>query len=369
MKPYYSKGMADNNNSNNCPKVAPQVLDGDYNDCLERSEMIAPADLVPALTSTQCTNLAENVGLDNDGHTNCEDLQGLLCDIRQDLEAVLVNNAITIFANDFSKCSETDDNPTLASMWSRIYRYAQAVTCILCTYDSFLSALLRSGTYPQILMGAPSNDPAEQGAENCCKKTGYPVWVNPDTYPTESSRRPITSDGVYKAVRDAVLSVWHLWEEHPSFSYYAENENTGDYPMSGITGMVEGDTCLVKENAAHEFNVIYTYTGGSWDKTEVIGLGEIPNFSTTHIDKGYYSGEAVYYFEETAVPNNIPTWQVLDASLTDLENRVEALETKFDKAVISQDSNSYLITSRANLTAANAVPATTGKTTLIFITG
>jgi hypothetical protein len=365
--------MADNNNSNNCPKVAPQVLDGDYNDCLERSEQIAPADLVPALTSTQCTNLAENVGLDNDGHTNCEDLQGLLCDIRQDLEAVLVNNAITIFANDFSKCSETDDNPTLASMWSRIYRYAQAVTCILCTYDSFLSALLRSGTYPQVLMGAPSSDPSETPSENCCQKTGYPVWVNPDTYPTESSRRPITSDGVYKAVRDAVLSVWHLWEEHPSFTYYAENESTGDYPLDSITGMADGDTCLVKENDAHEFNVIYTYDSvdAEWKKTEVIGVGEIPNFSTTHIDSGYYSGEALYYFEETAVPNNIPTWQVLDASLTDLENRVEALEAIYAKAVqsVAQTNEEYLITTRATLADALAVPATTGKITLTFITG
>lgn len=361
--------MADNNNSNNCPKVAPQVLDGDYNDCLERSEQIAPADLVPALTSTQCTNLAENVGLDNDGHTNCEDLQGLLCDIRQDLEAVLVNNAITIFANDFSKCSETDDNPTLASMWSRIYRYAQAVTCILCTYDSFLSALLKSGSYPQILMGSPSSNPDEGDSENCCQKTGYPVWVTPDNYPTESSRRPVTSDGVYKAVKDAMLSVWHLWEEHPSFSYYAEFEAIGDYPLNSITGMVEGDTCLVKQNTNGDINVIYTYNGSTWNVTEVIGVGVIPNFSTTHIEKGYWGGDGLYYFEEAGVPHNIPTWQILDANLTDLENRVDALETKFDKSVLSADSSSYLITSRANLAAANAVPATTGKTTLIFITG
>lgn len=357
--------MERNNTNSGCPKVAPLVLDGDYNDCSTRAEQISPADLVPALTESQKNNLAENQGMNNDGHTNCEDLNGLLCDIRQDLEAVLVNNALTIFANDFSKCSDSDENPTLASMWSRIYRYSQAVTAILCTYDAFLAKLLKSGKYPQVLMGSPSTDSGESSSEGPCKKTGYPVWVNPDEYPTNSSRRPVTSDGVYRAVQDAMLSVWHRWEAYPTVQYYAHGYSKGNNPLNSYTDMKEGDIALVAQNDSSQINVIYKYTSGAWTVVKALGLTGVENFAVTHVEKGFYSGNGVYYFDE----NGKPTWNLLDATLTDLEVKMERVEDQVARAVVSADTTSFLITTRANLSAANSVAATSGKTTLVFITG
>lgn len=344
-----------------CPKVIDEVLSGDYNDCEIRSEEVAPADLIAALTETECENLKNNTGLDGTQDSNCEDLQGgLLCDIRQELEAILKNESMTIFANDFSKCSDTDENPTLASMWSRIYRYSQAVTCVLCSFDPFIAKLLKSGRYPQILMGAPADVmPGDL--------TGYPVWVMPDDYPNADSGRPVTSDGVYRAIEDAILSVWHLWREHPEFHYYADHTTEGSHPLSEITDMEVNDTALVKENGVDgEYNIIYKYYDDDWQKEEVIGT-DIPNFTVTHIRKGYFADKGIYYFDDSGTP----TWQIMDANLTELERRMELLEEKLERTVISQESdpNSYMITTRPTLAQANAVPATPGRVTLTFVTG
>ena len=350
--------------TNKCPKVIDQVLTGDYNICDVRQTVVQPADIMAALTETECENLKNNTGLDGQSEDNCEDLQGgLLCDIRQELEAVLKNQAMTIYANDFSKCSETDENPTLASMWSRIYRFSQAVSCVLCSYDPFMATLLKSGKYPQVLMGAVADNMTEE--EMGCSLTGYPVWVNPDTYPTSSVRKPVTSDGVYHAIEDAILSVWHLWEEHPSFAYYADHTTQGENPLSSITDMEVDDEALVKYDGT-DYNVIYKYYDDDWQKEEVIGV-DIPNFTVTHIEKGYWADKGIYYF----LDDTTPTWQIMDANLTELERRIEALEVKYAHTVISQtsDTHSYMITTRSTVSAANSVPATTGRTTLVFITG
>lgn len=345
-------------NETNCPNVIDETLSGDYNDCETRAEAVQPADIMAALTEEQCTNLKNNTGLDGTASDNCADIQGgLLCDIRQELESVLANDSMVIFANDFSKCSETDENPTLASMWSRIYRYSQAVACILCAYDPFMSNLLKSGRYPQVLMGAIQDN--DEGEYEGCHKTGYPVWVTPDSLPTEDSMKPVTSGGVYQAVRDAVLSVWHVWEDHPSFSYYADDTTE----LAAITGMEEDDTCLVKTGASSKTNVIYTYDGSDWVEGEIVGA-DLENFTVTHIEKGYYADKGLYYF----LDGSTPTWQVMDANLTDLEQRVGVLEARFASAVLPADNTSYLITTRDTLADAMLVPATTGKTTLVFIT-
>lgn len=347
-----------------CPKVIDQALGGDYNDCSARSEVVLPADIMAAITEEQCQNLKNNTGIYGDAENNCEDFQGLLCDIRQDLEAVLVNQSITIFANDFSKCSDTDENPTLASMWSRIYRFAQAVTCVFCAYDPFMSVLLKSGRYPQVLMGSPTQTMTDK--EMGCSKVGYPVWVTPDDYPTKGSYRPITSDAVYKAIYDAILSVWHLWEEWPEFAYYADGLTTGEYPLDSYTDMDEYDYALVKYDGT-DYNVIYQWYDDDWQKKEVLGTGTLPNFTVTNIKKGYWAGKEIYYFEE----NGSPTWNLMDANLTELEQRVAVVEQIYERAVLSEtsDTSRYLITTRATYSQAMAVPVTSGKVTLTFITG
>lgn len=337
-----------------CPKVVDQVLGNDYNSCDARAEEVKPADLVPALTEEQYESMKNNTGIFNNGHTNCEDFNNvLLCDIRQALEYILDNRSMVIFANDFSKCSEDDDSPTLASMWSRLYRFAQATTAVLCSYDPFLSTLLKSGRYPQILVG-----PVQEG--------GYPQWMTPDNYPTEDSTKPVTSGGVVQGIADALLGVWHVWEEHPEFSYFAQGYSTGDNPLTSQTGVVEGDTALVKTDGT-DWNIIYKYTGGKWVKQQVLGPNSVENFAVTHIKKGYWADKEMYFFHD---PNtNTDTWNLMDADLNGLIKRVEAVEQKYKDTVISGTSTDYVLTTAANLTAANAVPCDNGRETIVLITG
>lgn len=325
-----------------------------------------PDAVLQPITSEECENLKKNAGLDGQGN-NCDAFNNtLLPEIEQEVAylASRSTDAFTIFTNDESKCDD-DDAPTLASWWSRIYRFSQAVTCILCQYDPFLTVLLKSGRYPQILMGAASNslDASELG----CHQTGYPVWVNPDDYPVEGSPKPVTSDGVYKAVQDAILSVWHLWEEHPEFDFFAQSvDDPNDlHNLASQTGMVSGDTALVT-NDGTEQTVLYEYDGTDWVSQGSLDQDNLTNFAVTHINKGYYQKKDVYYFGT----GEDETWQVMDVHLTELEMKVEELKNMFTDAVLSGDAGTeYLLTTRATLAEANLVQPTSGKTTIVLITG
>lgn len=325
-----------------------------------------PDAVLNPITSEECENLKKNAGLDGQGN-NCDAFNNtLLPEIEQEVAylASRSTDAFTIFTNDESKCDD-DDAPTLASWWSRIYRFSQAVTCILCQYDPFLTVLLKSGRYPQILMGAASNslDSSELG----CHQTGYPVWVNPDDYPTEGSPKPVTSDGVYKAVQDAILSVWHLWEEHPEFDFFAQSvdDPNDSHNLASQTGMVSGDTALVT-NDGTEQTVLYEYDGTDWVSQGSLAQDNLTNFAVTHINKGYYTKKDVYYFGT----GEDETWQVMDVHLTELETKVEELKNMFTDAVLSGDAGTeYLLTTRATLAEANLVQPTSGKTTIVLITG
>lgn len=337
-----------------CPKVVDQVLGEDYSGCAVRNTVVKPADLVPAITEDQFESLKNNTGIYNNGRINCDDFNNeLLCDIRQDLEYVLQNKSMVIFANDFSKCSDDDDSPTLASMWSRLYRFAQATSAVLCAYDPFIATLLKIGRYPQVLMGA-----VQEG--------GYPQWQTPDSIPTEGSALPVTSEGVLKGINEALLAVWHIWKEHPEFTYFAQDYSTGPDALTSQTGMAEGDTALVRKSG-NEWNVIYKYTGGKWVKQEALGLGAVKDFSVTSIKKGYWGGKEIYMFHDPT--SNQDTWNVMDIDLSAITKRVEAVEKTYENTVLSGGTSGYVLTTAANLTTANAVSCTDGKDTIVLITG
>lgn len=346
--------------------------------CAERQKVIKPADVIPAITEAQCENLQDNHGIYGDKNGNCDDLTGeLLCDMRQDLEYVINMGVGNIFANDDSKCSDDDPSPTLASMWSRIYRFAQAVTCILCAYDPFISTLLKAGRFPQVLMGAQTE--TDGTMDGCCKKVGYPTWVDPDDYPREGSNRPVTSDGITRAVQDAILSVWHLWEEKPEFTYFAQTIDSSSDPFSLTVQMekwpaVEGDTALIASDptncsggtAEWEYRHDNDPSGDlevKWRFNKCLNKADdnLTNFATTHVNKGYYEDKGVYYFDGT--------WQVMDASFGELEKRVDELEAKVSGAVTSPDGEKYILTTAATVTDANNVPCSDDKTTIILVTG
>lgn len=373
--------MEDNTRHAPSAPVGPSIDNATVNNeqCAERMQTIKPADVVPAISDTQCESIKGNHGIYGTAENNCEDLTGeLLCDIRQDLEYVLNMGPGNIFANDDSKCKEDDPSPTLASMWSRIYRFSQAVTCILCAYDPFINTLLKAGRFPQVLMGAQTEELDEM--DGCCKKVGYPTWVTPDELPTLDSNRPVTANGIARAIKDAIMSVWHIWEEEPEFDYFAQTINGADDPYSLTEQMKkwpakEGDTLLLASapecgggTAEYEYRHDNDPSGDltvEWRFNKCLkkgGVEHLSNFAVTHINGGYYEDKGVYFFDET--------WQVMDADLGTLESRVDELERIFEHSVLSQDNTTqYVMATRPDLTTAEAVPCTNGKETLVFITG
>lgn len=322
---------------------------------------LRPNDVVSEISSTQCANLGNSTGLDGNQINNCADLTAMVCAVKQCVDAIANQTPIVIAANDASKC-QPDTSPTLASFWSRLLRCMQAMSCVVCQYDPFINTILKSGKYPQILMGAVQSDANGQG---------YPQWVSPDSTPTEGSSRPVTSSGVAQAVSEAILSVWHLWEEHPEFTYFAQTlndeSNTQNLEAQSNTLMpTNGDTALVGYDGTDQ-NVLYTYTDGAWMKTKVLTSGDgLTNFAVTHITKGYYADKGVYYFHD----GTNDTWQVMDVELGDIESRIQALEAIYANAVVSADTDKkYIMTTVADAAAADNVSCTPGKETIVLITG
>ena len=251
---------------------------------------------------------------------------------------------MTIYANDDSKCDDNDD-PTIASILSRIYRLSQAFTCILCQYDPTLSNMLLAGTYPQVLMGKQTS-------------SGYPGWVTPDSTPTENSSNLVTSGGIYTAIQNAILSVWHMWDkgDDGSFAYFVTA--VGDLPTSGLTS---GDYAIVYTESSGT-NAIYQWNGSSWVLQETITQANMENFAVINIENGDYAGEGLYWFESG--------WNLLNASLKELEDRLTALETAVDSSVQAIDSDSvYKIGVRSTYALADAVTSETGVTKIVFISG
>lgn len=341
------------------PQTPELIADDNALDC--SGLKLRPDDLVPEINSTECENLGASNGLDGTQKNNCPDLSDMVCAIKQDVDAIATGRAMVIAPNDASKCQD-DTDPTLASFWSRVLRFSQAVTCILCEYDPFIATLLKQGRYPQILMGA-----VQVGADG----TGYPQWVMPDEVPTEGSSKPAMSKGIVTAVNEAILSVWHLWEEYPEFTYFAQTLNDETNPQnlvnqSANTPPTEGDTALVSFDGT-DHNVLYTYSNNVWAKTKVLGADDgLTNFAVTHIEKGYYADKGVYYFHDGMTD----TWQVMDVDITQLESKVEELEKIFSHAVLGIDPNTQLVLATAPTVAeAASVACTEGKNTIVLITG
>lgn len=324
-------------------------------------EGLIPNQLVAEITESECENLGASTGLDGAQKNNCADLSTMVCALKQCVDVIAQQRAMVIATNEDSKC-QADNDPTHASMWSRALRLSQAITCILCEYDPFVATILKSGKYPQILMGA-----VQTGADG----TGYPQWVDPDTTPTEGSWKPVTSQGVANAVQEAILSVWHLWEEYPEFSYFAQSYDNDDNPQNLVnqtaaTPPAIGDTALVSNDGTAN-NVVYTYGASGWAVTNVLGEDDnLTNFAVTHIVKGYYADKGVYYFND----GTTDTWQVMDVELGGLEQRVENLETIYGNAILSADNNKqYVLAVAPDLNSAQNVACVPGKETIVLIAG
>lgn len=307
--------------------------------------------------ASECANLQNNSGTSGKDENNCNVLNtDLIPALVTVYNAIKVGNQV-IYANDESKCDENSSDPTLASILSRILRFDEAVACILCTYDPKLIAYLKSGRYPQILMGGGSN-------------SSYPIWQNPSTTPTQNSQLPITSGGVFTAIQNAILSVFHkatndvTWVKHGgqyTYDYYADT--LAELKNQDLSHAAANDKALIK-TGADGTNQEYVYNGTQWKAVDVIG--EPNNYAVIEVEKGYYADKELYYLHDVAENKS---WNLMDATIADLEGRSSNLETIYANAVLSANANSYLFGVKTTLAQAQAVPATTGKQTITLVIG
>lgn len=298
--------------------------------------------IVDPITEQECESLGNNTGLDiNDGETTCQALKTKLLPLLSQIIGDISSGSMVIYANDDSKCDDQDTSPTLASMLSRIYRVSQAFACILCQYDPTLSNMLMAGTYPQVLMGG----------EN------YPSWVTPDSAPTEGSNNLVTSNGIYTAIQNAIISVWHMWDEGDdgSFEYYVTDAQ--DLPTNGNTN---GDYALVYDPATYS-NMIYEWDGSAWVLSKTVLPADMEDFAVVHINKGDWADKGLYWFDTG--------WNLLDADLGDLESRVAALEASMAHTVQALDTTTTYKLGVVAASQASSVPSEAGVTKIVFISG
>ena len=316
------------------------------------SDFVLPpsARLVDPISDSECSSLGNNTGLNvSDNETTCQALQQRLLPLLAQIMSDISSGVMTIYANDDSKCDENAD-PTLASMMSRIYRVSQAFACILCQYDPTLSNMLMAGTYPQVLMGKQLLN-------------GYPGWVTPDSAPTSGSNRLVTSGGVYTAIQNAILSVWHMWQGNGTTAASDGNYQYLVYAAADLptTGNTNGDWAIVYDETAHTVKT-YKWNGSTWQNKGTFTAAQMQDFSVIHVAKGEWEDKGLYWFDTS--------WNLLDADLGEVEQRMEALEQQYSSVIIPLDTaNTYKVGVVANSTAAGQVPAETGVTKIIFISG
>lgn len=316
------------------------------------SEFVLPKskELVDPISESECASLGNNTGLDlSDGETTCQALGERLLPLLSQIMSDISTGVMTIYANEDSKC-EANEDPTLASMMSRIYRVSQAFACILCQYDPTLSNMLKAGTYPQVLMGKKTDN-------------GYPEWNTPDTTPTENSTNVVTSGGVYTAIQNAILSVWHMWklpaaEGSASGSYQYLVDNVDDLPMSGNTS---GQWSLVNDLEAHLVST-YKWDGSGWVFVKTFTSDEMIDFSVVSILKGKWADKGLYWFDTG--------WNLLDADLREVEERIAALELEMSRTIRPIDADAvYRIGVANTFDEAEAVQPEAGVTKIIFVRG
>lgn len=228
---------------------------------------VLPGDLayeIDEVNTSECDNLKENKGTSGNDNNNCDVLSNELIEAIRQVYYSLKNGDIVISANEDSKC-DGSQLPTIASILSRLLRFDEAVACILCTYDPILIKILKSGEYPQVLMG----------------QTGsvYPVWKNVSETPTEGSMLPITSGGVYDAIQEAQLSMFHKITDDPNWVAAGGQYNYAFLAKSleDLKEQSKPVKCYI-DLTLQSFDWDWTSYSGVWTKT---GIHVITDSGTT----------------------------------------------------------------------------------------
>lgn len=259
---------------------------------------------------------------------NCENFEYLTALICQAVKP-LYNGNKTIYANPATKelCDPYSENPTLATLWSRILRFDEASACLMCDMLELLK--LKNGNYDQYYVG-----------DTGWTQVGYEVL--------EESELLISSGTVADYIAEKMHEVWHY---HGEADYLI-----GTLAEAPTTGLKNGDTAIVTSE-----NKQYIYNSGSW---KVDPDFEPDNFAIYHInndsDTSYgivKGGQAYYYFAGT--------WNNLDADTRALEARVKVLEEA--KLVFPQSTTEDLMEIQTNNENFDYTSLPTAKRVICFV--
>lgn len=300
-------------------------------------ETTLPADLAYEIDESvtgECDNLKSGTGTSGQDENNCPVLTDDLVEAIRQVYYAIKTGDIVISANEDSKC-DGSTLPTLASILSRLLRFDEAVACILCTYDPILIDILRSGEFPQILMGQSNSK--------------YPVWRNPSTTPTEGSQLPITSGGVYAAIKDAQLSLFHsatddeAWVEsggRVSYDYCASSladlRSQVSSPENGETALLSPDPSRPDEPCA---NASYQYDSELSEWVLAYHLDGPSDYAVVQILKGTFKDNELYWL--SGKNGTKCGWNLMDASIAAIQEKINEINGKLDKAVYGADTPTF----------------------------
>ena len=211
---------------------------------------------------------------------NLEYLVDLLCQAIKPLE----QGNKTIYANPTTKatCDPYSENPTLATLWSRLLRLYHGMACIICEMW-FIEA----------------GDPDQY-------YTGEAGWVTISKKVEEGADTLVSSKAVKDYIAEEVEKVWHYKGD---VTYIVNTKS--ELPSGAL-----GESAITASDSKR-----YTYSGGWKEDTSFKPV----DFEVYHVVKASKStfgnvreGSAYYYFEGT--------WNLMDANTEHMDARLTEIE-------------------------------------------
>lgn len=264
----------------------------------------------------------------------CADFNNCVCDNLHYMTELICQQLFrmkkgqkTIYANCDTKklCDPYSNNPTIASILSRLLRYDQAVACLVCSMEAL--DIFKTGETDQVFT---ASEPGSAGQ-----------FITMDYYPTEGNDNLVTSSGVAQAIQEYIQSVFH---PIGSYAYYAEDTADLDEQSACDESGESGEPCETPSEGDKAVigKEYYTYTDGLWVLT-----GEVPNLgdlAVITILKGTNGGKNFYWWNDK--------WNLMNlAGAGGIEERIETIEqcTENSNIVYSYDEDKhYKITTVPN---------------------
>ena len=279
----------------------------------------SPATICGTVTGLLCSTTYEVRSYQQVGQTHsysatvtvamplCADVNKCVCDnlnymtdlICQELHKIKEGRK-DIYANCKVKelCDPYSENPTMASILSRIVRFSQMAACLICSMD-VIHAFDAGQTNQVYTATEPGN---------------FGEWVDIDEQATEESNNLISSGATYNAINTMLDSVLR---PIGTYDYYAEDlanlRQQATSPTPGMTAVIGG--------------YYYTYKT-SWTKTGAIP--HLQDLGLVNITRGDWAQHEFYWWNDK--------WNLFDLDRK-VELRISALEDAVSKLVLNYDTS------------------------------